>query len=97
MSQHSLWNGIGIGYEVQYKLKGASGNWTSALLNGIGNRLYLAHHLLKYRVYEFKVAARTSKGSGAFSSIVEERTMEDGKNGLLLLVDCYFRLCNFGP
>ena len=80
-SDNSLWNGIGIGYEVQYKLKSASGSWTSALLNGIGNRQYLAGDLLKYRVYEFKVAARTSKGSGAFSSIVEERTMEDGKHG----------------
>ena len=81
--ENSLWNGIGIGYEVQYKLKSASGSWTSALLNGASNGQYLADNLLKYQVYEFKVSARTSKGSGAFSSVVEERTTEDGKQGLI--------------
>ena len=74
----TVWNGIGLGYEVQYKLKSESVNWTSALINGTQNRLYLAHDLLKYRVYQWKVAARTSKGSGPFSPVVEERTMEDG-------------------
>ena len=78
-SSLSLWNGIGIGYEVQYRLKGEeSRNWTSVEISGASNRQYLATGLLKYRVYEFKVAGRTIKGSGIFSATREERTMEDG-------------------
>ena len=78
-SSLSVWNGIGIGYEVQYRLKGEeSGNWTSVETSGASNRQYLATGLLKYRIYEFKVAGRTIKGSGIFSAIKEERTMEDG-------------------
>ena len=82
-TDNTAWNGIGLGYEAQYRLKDATGNWTSKLLSGSSNRQHLADDLLKYRVYEFKVAARTSKGSGAFSSVVEERTMEDGKHELM--------------
>ena len=79
-SSLSLWNGIGIGYEVHYRLKNAgSGSWTSVLISGPGNRQYTANGLLKYRMYEFRVAGRTSKGSGRFSEIKEERTKEDGK------------------
>ena len=78
-SSLSLWNGIGIGYEVQYRLKGGeSGNWTSVETSGTSNRQYLATSLLKYRIYEFKVAGRTIKGIGVYSGIKEERTMEDG-------------------
>ena len=77
-TDNTAWNGIGLGYEVQYRLKDASGNWTSKLLSGSSNRQHLADDLLKYRVYEFKVAARTSKGSGPFSPVKEERTKEDG-------------------
>ena len=72
----SDWNGIAVGYEVQYRLKNAgNGGWTSVTTT---ERQYTANSLLKYRIYEFKVAARTSKGSGVFSAIKEERTMEDG-------------------
>ena len=79
LSNTSLWNGIGIGYEVQYRLKNAnSGNWISVLISGTSNRQYIATGLLKYEFYEFKVAGITSKGSGVFSDIKEDRTMEDG-------------------
>ena len=78
-SNLSLWNGVGIGYEVQYRLKGAqTRNWTSVKINGTSNRQHIATGLLKYRLYEFKVAGRTIKGSGVFSEVKEERTMEDG-------------------
>ena len=78
-SSLSLWNGIGLGYEVQYRLKNVgSGNWTSVLRSGTSNRQYIPTNLLKYRIYEFKVAGRTIKGSGTFSETKEERTMEDG-------------------
>ena len=33
-----------------------------------------------YTEYEFQVLAFTSKGDGPKSSVVVERTMEDGKN-----------------
>ena len=72
----SDWNGIAVGYEVQYRLKNAgNGGWTSVMTSG---RHHIASSLLKYRIYEFRVAARTSKGSGVFSTLKEERTMEDG-------------------
>ena len=77
-TDNAAWNGIGLGYEAQYRLKDATGNWTSKLLSGTSNRQLFPDNLLKYRVYEFKVAARTSKGSGPFSPVKEERTMEDG-------------------
>ena len=75
----TLWNGIGVGWEVIYTAKDASPkNWTSAILNGLGNRQFYAQNLREYTYYEFKVAGRTSKGSGVFSAVVEERTKEDG-------------------
>ena len=80
LSDFSHWNGIGLGFEVQYMLKSSeASNWTSYLTTGISNRQYYANNLLKYRIYKFRVAARTSKGSGPFSSVVEERTKEDSK------------------
>ena len=78
-SSSSLWNGIGLGYEVHYRLKNTvSGSWTAVLISGANNRQCTITGLLKYRIYEFKVAGRTIKGSGVFSEIKEERTMEDG-------------------
>ena len=81
LSSFSHWNGIALGYEVCYRPKNAgSGNWTSVMISGIGNRHYIANSLLKNTMYEFKVAARTAKGSGEFSGLKEEKTMEDGMN-----------------
>ncbi len=48
-------------------------------ITGIGNRQKIVTSLLKYTVYEFQIAGRTSKGSGVYSAVVEERTKEDGK------------------
>ena len=77
ISSLSLWNGVPVGYEVQFRLKNSGSNsWTSV---NVTPRQYTANGLLKYRIYEFKVAARTSKGSGVFSPIKEERTKEDSK------------------
>ena len=74
-----LWNGIGIGWEVIYTAKDASPKqWTSAIINGLGNRIFYARNLKEYTSYEFRVAGRTSKGSGVFSAVVEERTKKDG-------------------
>ena len=47
-------------------------------MNGTSNRQHLATGLLIYRLYEFKVAGRTIKGSGVFSEVKEGRTMEYG-------------------
>ena len=48
------------------------------MISDVSNSQYVAASLLKYSIYEFKVAGRTNIGSGLFSEIKEERTMEDG-------------------
>ena len=79
MANSSLWNGIALGYEVQYRLKEAgNGEWTSVQISNASINKHVAKSLLKYRTYEFKVAARTSKGSGVFSAIEEVTTLDDG-------------------
>ncbi|XP_065064517.1 neogenin-like [Rhopilema esculentum] len=77
-SDLTLWNGIGVGFEIQYKIKtGTSSPWLSIIIGSVGDRGSTVTELKKYTIYEFKVAGRTSKGSGVFSAPVEERTMED--------------------
>ena len=79
LSCRTMWNGIALGYNVLYRLTNTeSGNWSSVITHGAHNTRYIAYNLSKYAAYEFKVAARTSKGRGVFSEIKEERTMEDG-------------------
>ena len=79
LNNSSSWNGIGLGYEVQYRLKQDElGSWFSVMISGVSNSQYVVTSLLKYSIHEFKVAGRTSIGSGFFSEIEEERTMEDG-------------------
>ena len=75
----SFWNGMALGYEVHSRLKSAGSLvWSSVLVNDANTTISIVSGLLKYRMYEFKVAARTSKGKGPFGDIIEERTMEDG-------------------
>ena len=79
-SDLTLWNGIGVGFEIRYKIKTGTWNpWLSIIIGSVGNRRSTVTELKKYTIYEFKVAGRTSKGNGVFSAPVEERTMEDGK------------------
>ena len=79
LNDSSNWNGIGLGYDLQYRLKrGEEGSWISVMISGVSNSQYVASGLLKYSMYQFKVAGRTSIGSGLFSEVKEERTMEGG-------------------
>ena len=72
-------NGHIVGYEVKYAIKDAvPKTWVSYHANGAGSRLNTIGNLKKYTTYEFRVAAKTSKGSGVFSPVVERRTNEDG-------------------
>ena len=74
-------NGLIIGYEVKYAEKSAVPKiWMSYNIPGVGNRLPTISDLRKYTKYDFKVAAKTSKGSGVFSPVVEMETFEDSKN-----------------
>ena len=73
-------NGICNGYEVQYAIKDLlPKNWTSVIIVDQINKMFLPTDLEEYTTYEFKVAGRTSKGSGVFSTPVEEKTKEDSE------------------
>ena len=69
-------NGIIVGYRARYAIKGVSSRVWS--YQDTQARSITISNLKKYTVYEFSVAANTSKGAGVFSSLVEERTKEDG-------------------
>ena len=56
------------------------GSPLNVTLNGGGNHSEDVTELGKYTEYEFQVLAFTSVGDGPKSSLVVERTKEDGKN-----------------
>ena len=63
---------------MQYSIKDAAPKtWASHHVTGA--RLTRIRGLKNYTTYEFRVAAKTSKGSGVFSPVVERRTFENGK------------------
>ena len=84
----SIWNGLGLGYELQYRLKRVEhGRWNSVVISGVSINQYVVTGLFKYSIYKFKVAGRTSIGSGLFGEVKEERTMEDGTEIFIYLSD----------
>lgn len=76
MSASSRKNGIIVGYRAQYRVKEASSRIWS--YQDFQSRTVYINSLNKYTTYEFAIAAQTSKGTGVFSSLVEEKTKEDG-------------------
>ena len=71
-------NGVGLGYELRHRAKDSGlTDWKSNIIHGIEKRFCVLERLKKGTVYEFKVAARTKKGSGVFSNVVQKHT----KNG----------------
>ena len=66
------------GYAIQYRKKGESA-WSSILSNSIGMRHKQITGLSKDIEYGFRVAGRTSAGTGVYSPVYYERTIEDGK------------------
>lgn len=70
-------HGIRTGYEVNYAMRDAlPKSWNSSILTESVNRLLITS-LEENTAYEVKVAVRTSKGSGVFSSVYTVTTKED--------------------
>lgn len=72
-------NGIVRGFRLFYKRKDSLELQTLVSVKNGATRSKLVTGLDKYTVYEFQVLAFTSVGDGINSSIVAERTKEDGK------------------
>ena len=72
-------NGVIRGFKLFYKKKGSSGSSTQITINSKLTVTKVVAGLDKYTEYEFEVLAFTSVGNGPNSSVVSERTMEDGK------------------
>ena len=73
-------HGTITGFKLFYKKKDSVGSPLNVTLNGGGNLSEDVTELGKYTEYEFQVLAFTSVGDGPKSSLVVERTKEDGKN-----------------
>ena len=73
-------NGIIKGFKLYYSRKGSTGLPTTFTINNGQIRFKYVTGLDKYSEYEFQVLAFTSVGDGPKSSVVAERTMEDGNN-----------------
>ena len=69
------------GFKLIYGKKDSAGSPT-VLTNNVATLTRVISTLDKYTEYEFQVLAFTSKGNGPKSSVVVERTKEDGKNSL---------------
>lgn len=72
-------NGIITGFKLFYKKKGAAGSPTPLDVSGGASRKKDFTNLEKYTQYEFEVLAYTSVGDGPKSTLLVERTDEDGK------------------
>lgn len=71
-------NGIITGYKLFYRQKGSTDS-PLMLVNDRPELIKVVTRLKKNTEYEFKVLAFTSVGDGPNSSVVFERTNEDGK------------------
>ena len=71
-------NGIITGFKLFYRKKGSAGSEIIELFNGTTFTKTVIG-LLKGTQYEFQVLAFTTAGDGPKSSILTERTNEDGK------------------
>ena len=72
-------NGVIRGFKLFYKKKGSSESITQITINSGSTLTKVVTGLDEYTEYEFEVLAFTSVGDGPNSSVVSERTMEDGK------------------
>ena len=69
-------NGVILSYEVRYQKADGEDSQQTRISN---NQTMLVSGLEGYRVYKLSIAAVNRKGTGIFSSVVQERTLEDGK------------------
>ena len=72
-------NGIIKGFKLFYQKKSFAGSATSLTIDSRSTLKRVFTGLDKYTEYEFQVLAFTSAGDGPKSSVIVERTMEDGK------------------
>ena len=72
-------NGIITGFKLFYKEKDSIGTSTELDIKCQGSVIRAITGLKKYTVYEFQVLAYTSVGNGPNSSVIVEKTMQDGK------------------
>ena len=75
MPASSRTNGLIVGYRARYARKDDSP--TVWLYQDTTSRNLFVNSLEFYTMYVFSIAAKTSKGTGVYSPLVEERTMED--------------------
>ena len=71
--------GIITGFKLYYKKKGSLGLAAMVTIKNETIRVEDVFGLEKYTEYEFQVLAFTSAGDGPKSSVLVERTNEDGK------------------
>ena len=71
-------NGIITGFKLFFKKQGSAGLLAALALSNGKIRFKRVTGLDKYSWYEFQVLAFTSVGDGPRSSVVVERTTEDG-------------------
>ena len=71
-------HGIIAGFKLFYKKKGFIGSIHVKTINDGRTFLGVINGMDKYTEYEFQGVAFTSHGDGPKSSVVVERTMEDG-------------------
>ena len=72
-------NGNITGFKLFYKKKGSSGSSVQITINNRSTLAKVVTGLDKYTEYELEVLAFTSVGDGPKSSVMSERTKEDGK------------------
>ena len=72
-------NGIITGFKLFYKRRASSGPSSQITVNSGSTLTKVVTGLDKYTEYEFEVLAFTSVGDGPKSSVMSERTNEDGR------------------
>ena len=72
-------NGVILGFTLYYRINGTSGQANTATVQDGTVLSTTITGLAKFTGYEFQVSAFTYAGEGPRSSVVTERTSEDGK------------------
>ena len=73
-------NGVITGFKLFYRKKSSAGSQIMLLINSGSTLTRLVSGLDEYTEYEFQVLAYTSVGDGPKSTVISERTEEDGND-----------------